>query len=423
MTNELFRRESLEAKRSSWLGGLSLAQPLRLWLLTGFMTLVAVLLIGFLAIGSYSRRSQVTGQLVPDLGLTTLIAPSSGVANRIFRSEGDVVNAGTPLVQIEAPRTLSDGKDMLTSIRLGMDSRDESVTAIGRSQIAQIDAQVSGTRGQLAIARQELHQVEQATATRRQQVRLARETAEKYRRIAGQKFISQVQVDQQEQALLAQVNEQQALERQATAVRRDIARMEQTLRELPELRTAQAATTNRDLAVIRQERVQLEANDGLLVKAPVAGLVASRLIEPGQAVRMGQPLLSLLPEGSRLEAQLLVPSRAIGFVAPGNTVLLRYQAYPYQKFGQHVGRITRISSNAINPGQPSELPGGLQPAEPFFRVLVELEAQTITAYGRREPLRPGMLLEADVLSERRKLYEWLLEPLYSLHGKVGAGSN
>ena len=121
-----------------------------------------------------------------------------------------------------------------------------------------------------------------------------------------------------------------------------------------------------------------------------------------------------------LEAQLLVPSRAIGFIEPGNTVLLRYQAYPYQKFGHHIGRVTRVSRSAVNPGESNALAGSGQATEPYYRVLVALDAQTVMAYGKPESLRPGMALEADILSERRRLYEWLLEPLYSLRGTMGS---
>jgi membrane fusion protein len=125
--------------------------------------------------------------------------------------------------------------------------------------------------------------------------------------------------------------------------------------------------------------------------------------------------MSLLPKGSRLQAQLLVPSAAVGFIEPGDSVLLRYQAYPYQKFGHHRGKVIRVSRSAIAPAG-----GDGQSAEPYYRVLVALDEQSITAYGKQEPLRPGMRLDADILGERRKLYEWVLEPLYSLRGKVGS---
>lgn len=57
------------------------------------------------------------------------------------------------------------------------------------------------------------------------------------------------------------------------------------------------------------------------------------------------------------------------------------------------------------------------PNQSLYRVFVSLDHQDVLAYGNREPLRPGMQLEADIMGERRKLYEWLLEPLYSVTGK------
>jgi membrane fusion protein len=220
-------------------------------------------------------------------------------------------------------------------------------------------------------------------------------------------------MSQQTQAVLDLVTQRQVLERQATTVRRNIVQLEQALKELEAERDQQKASAAWDLALLEQERIQQEASGGLLIRAPIGGIVATRLVEPGQAVQAGQPLVSLLPAGSVLQAQLLVPSRAIGFVKPGDRVTLRYQAYPYQKFGHHGGKVIRISRSALNPTETGS-GGGSSRAEPFYRVLVALEHQTVTAYGRQEPLRPGMVLEADIMGERRKLYEWALEPLYTL---------
>ena len=306
------------------------------------------------------------------------------------------------------------GSDALTVIREGLEVRRGSLTELGQSQAAQIDAQIQGIGQQRAAAKRELAQIENEISTRREQVRIGKETAERYQLVADQKYVSQVQVNQQQQAFLELLNAQQGLERQATSIRRNLAQLEQTLRELPAQRQGLQATTSRDLAMLDQERVQQEANGELLVRAPLAGLVANRFIEPGQAVQAGQPVMSLLPKGSRLQAQLLVPSAAVGFIEPGDRVLLRYQAYPFQKFGHHGGRVIRVSRSAIAPAS-----GDGQGAEPYYRVLVALDKQSIIAYGEQEPLRPGMRLDADILGERRKLYEWVLEPLYSLRGKMG----
>src|SRR5690606_16551807 len=129
----------------------------------------------------------------------------------------------------------------------------------------------------------------------------------------------------------------------------------------------------RDIAMLEQEQVETRARSALAVTAPVSGTIATRLAKPGQAVQVGQPLLSVLPGDGRLEAELFVPSRAIGFVEPGDTVLLRYQAYPYQKFGHHRGTVARISRSTLQAG------AGESAGEPLYRISVALERQAITA--------------------------------------------
>ena len=186
----------------------------------------------------------------------------------------------------------------------------------------------------------------------------------------------------------------------------------------PVQQSLHAAERMQELAQLDRERLQTEASGEVLVQAPVSGLISSSLVELGQSVQAGQPLLSMLPAGSHLQAQLLVPSRAVGFIAPGDSVVLRYQAFPHQKFGHHVGTVLRISRSALSSGALGALVGDAKGGEPYYRVLVALSEQSITAYGKAEPLRPGMLVEADILGERRRLYEWVLEPLYSLTGRL-----
>jgi membrane fusion protein len=99
-------------------------------------------------------------------------------------------------------------------------------------------------------------------------------------------------------------------------------------------------------------------------------------------------------------------------------VLLRYQAYPYQKFGQFPGSIREVSGTPVTGAEfGSSAPPAIN-AEPVYRVRVSLNSQTALVYGETRRLVPGMALEASVLLERRHLYEWILEPLYSIKGKL-----
>lgn len=418
MRETLFRREVFEAQRHGWLGGISLVQPVRLWVVTIFLLAAAVAIGLFLAFGEYTRRSRVTGQLVPDLGLSTVVAPATGVVERLYLREGDDVEAGNALVLVTIPRSTAAGIDAQGSIEAGIDARRESIHAGQESQEQLFAVQANGYRDQLTALRTAHRQALAEIAIRRDQVSLAQETLTRFRQLSRDRFVSELQVRQQEQALLEQQVACKSLERQASGIESQIAQVTQSLEALPSQLAAQHATNSRELTLLDRERIQNAASGELLVKAPVSGLLASRLIEPGQAVQVGQPLLSVLPAGSRLQAQLFVPSRSVGFVEPGDHVLLRYQAFPYQKFGHHRGTVVRISRSALGSDELGAVAGTRQAGEPLYRVLVDIERQSINAYGHQEQLRPGMLLEADILGEHRKLYEWVLEPLYSLSGKL-----
>ena len=428
MPQSLFRQEFLEAKRGSWLGGISLAQPLQLWVLTVAAVMIATTVILFVSFNTYTRRSTVTGQLVPTQGLATVLAPATGVITRLHLPEGDNVVAGQPLALVTVPRATVASGDTQVVFEQQLQQQQAGLRSAQQAQQLQLQAQELGGQAQLTVARRELAQIETEVATRQEQIRIAHETLDRFRQLEGGQYVSILQIKQQESAVLEYTSQMQALQRQALGTRRLIAQLQQAAQELPAQQQATAAGYQRDVAQLEKERVQMEVSGALVVNAPVSGVVAAQMVKPGQAVQAGQPLLSLLPADGRLEAELLVPSRAIGFIEPGDKVLLRYQAYPYQKFGHQEGRVARISRSALGPGELGTLAGsiqvggrssaGTQSGEPLYRVTVTLARQVVTAYGQPEPLKPGMLLDADVLGERRRLIEWIFEPLYSLKGGV-----
>lgn len=417
MSEPLFRSEVLEARRVGWLGGISLVQPIPLWLLTGFAMLAATAIVLFLSLGEYTRRSRVTGQLVPDLGLATVVAPVDGVVRQAVPEEGDQVTRGRPLVVIATPRATTGSGDMTAGLLSGIRAQRTGVEQGFASQSELLGMQGAGYERQLEAARQELGQLGSAIGIRQEQLAIASDLLAHYRKLAERGYVSRVSLGQQEQATLELAAGLAALQRQAAALRRNIAGLEQVLHALPAQQSAQAAAKMRELAELTRQRLQVEASGEVLVMAPISGMVATRLVQPGQALQAGQPLFSLLPSGSQLEAQLWVPSRAIGFIEPGDAVVLRYDAFPHEKFGHRGGTVLRISWNALSPQGLGTPAGNSLAGEPYYKVMVRLSEQSIVVYGRRESLRPGMLVEADILGERRKLYEWLLEPLYSLSGR------
>ena len=82
--------------------------------------------------------------------------------------------------------------------------------------------------------------------------------------------------------------------------------------------------------------------------------------------------------------------------------------------------MARVSRSALTAGEIAALVGSNQGGEPLYRVTVTLDRQAVTAYGQPEHLKPGMLLDADILGEERRLIEWIFEPLYSLKGRMAS---
>jgi membrane fusion protein len=139
--------------------------------------------------------------------------------------------------------------------------------------------------------------------------------------------------------------------------------------------------------------------------------------QPGQAVGAGSPMLKIVPEHASMQAHLLAPSSAIGFIQEREHVLLRYSAFPYQKFGEFGGTVVSVSHAALSTEEVQGLLSGAPPisqAGPFYRVIVEPDDQSVDIYGEARALTASMQVQAYALLDRRPLYQWILSPLYDL---------
>lgn len=419
MSQQLFRSEVMEARRTGAGGGICLAQSLSLWMLAATALAAAAVVAVYLVCGSYTRRTTVTGRLVPVLGLASVVAPASGVLTRLPVQEGAHVVAGEVLATIAVPRSSIGGGTSSVELAQSLRERRAALGSAQRGQQRALSAQANGLTAQIDSMHDELQQVEVQIATRERQRRISEDTLAQLRQLQESQYASRSQLQAQESAVLEQLLALQELQRQQSALKRGILQLQQSLTELPGQREALAAGMQRDLAALMQEQLQMEAPSGVTIVSPLAGVVAAQIVKPGQSVQQGQPLLSVLPGDGRLEAELLVPSRAAGFIAAGDRVLLRYQAYPYQKFGHQQGRVASVSRSALGANEVGALLGNTGDGQPLYRVSVALAGQVIAAYDRAEALKPGMLLDADILGEKRRLVEWLFEPLYSMRGRLG----
>jgi membrane fusion protein len=410
----LFRQEALSARQHRWLGAISLAQPIPLAVLAAISVLIAGALIAFLYWGEFTRKERVVGQVVMAHGMARIYSPVVGTVTHTLVEEGQAVRKGQALYTISVERSSAKGETQ-AAIGTQIAQRRNSYRTGLLTQKHLFAEQQRALRNKIADQEAELRQLQGEIATQAQRLALNSAGLKRFRDIAKDHFISAAQLEEREQENLDQQARLSTLQRGEITLKRDISAAASELRSLPLLTRTEEEVTQRNLATIEQEDLDNEVRRETTVVAQHDGTATAILAQPGQMVTPATPLLTVVPTDAKLQAYIYAPSRAIGLIRPNATVLLRYQAFPYQKFGQYSGRIKSISRAALS---PSDLQLLNAPPEYVYRITVELETQYVSAYGKRLPLQDGMQLEADVLLESRKLYEWVLEPLYSVAGKI-----
>lgn len=425
--SSLFRREAVDAHQQAWLGGIQLIRPLSSSVLTVGAAAAAACVLAYLVLGDYTRKARVPGVLVPDRGVIRVVTPETAtVVERPVR-EGAMVRQGEVLFVLSVDRGTESG-DVQASVQQSLAAKERSLKGALQQQADLFEAQRTALQRQLIDRRGELAQLDAEAGLQRQRLALARQGLARLESLLADNFISSAQVQAKSEEVLAVQAQLQGLERQRATQLREIGTLEAQRRELPLRAQGSSGELERDLATVAQETAEAGSRQRIVVRAPMDGVVGAVLAEPGQSVSPSAALASLVPADARLQAHLYAPSSALGFVRPDQSVLLRYAAYPYQKFGHQLGQVLQVSRTPLQAGELSNVPlAGVANTystvngEPLYRITVALQQQTVDAYGRAQPLTAGMQLEADVLLDRRRLIEWLFEPLLGLTGRVTGG--
>ena len=410
----LFRPEAVRAHSAPPFGAIVLVSPVSFRLLSLAASLIGAALASFSYWGQYTRHTTLRGRLSPDRGVISIAAPQFGtiVAKNVV--EGASVEAGDVLYLVSSERFSSVSEEAHDFAARQLAAQERSL----REQIAKLTTLELTERSALEQMtldlEAEISSLRAMLRTQRERVALAEETALRYERIEASGFVSAEQLAVKKTDVLEQRSRLNALERDERDAAGRLTNLAARRAASPLEHQNRIAELERAVSEVRRERAETETRRLIAVKAPEHGIATLVGAEVGQAVDVGQRLLSLMPARSTLQAHLDAPSRAAGFIEAGDRVLLRFEAYPYQRFGHMPATVRSVSRAAT----PTEL-GASQPGvEPVYRVTVDLSSQTVAAYGQSHELQAGTAVEADVLLETRRLYEWALEPLYTLTGKI-----
>ncbi len=419
MPRSLFRKEAIDAQREKFLGEASVAQPVRMWVYTATACTIAVLAVAVAVWGQYTRRERVQGYLTSAVGAADVRMPDAGSVSEISVKEGDVVKAGTKLFRLTVDRSGAGEAasyqtvigELKTQVDLLKHNRDNA-TKQGQQHIAQQKQRIDNLQ-------KELGELGVAAKLQTERVDQARKLLDKWVDLKAKDYASEYYILQYQKELKDQEIKAQEIERQRASIRKDVDDARASLPSVAlqaqsEIDQVSGTISKAEQSIADQVRTSGERKREMVVVAPIDGTVTNIGPATGQTVAADAKFATILPT-SPLHAELLVPTRAIGFVKPGQTVTMRYEAFPYERFGQYSGKVGSVGKDVWTPGASV---GPLSVHEPVYRIVVDIDRQDIVAGDQRFPLRAGMVLSADLLMERRSLLEWLFQPMIQLRKRM-----
>lgn len=421
----LFRQEAVSHSVSKQYGTVILAKSFSHRFFTLFFVLIAICIIAFFALFSTTRKAQTSGVLLPESGVIKVTANQNGVVIEKLVKEGQMVIAGEILYVLRSEhhgRNLNHDQrpvDARKAISESLKRRRDSFDAELKQSGEQVQQRLVALKQRLADIYLEVKRIEVQIDLQQQRITLSEQNFKRFQELQTTNFISTAQLQDRQVELIDQQQRLADLQRVKASIQRELNSTEAEFNGARIAANREQASLQRGAGEVEQDLLENESRREFVVTAAQAGVVTAMTAELGQTVVANQALATILPSGSKLEAEIYAPSRSIGFVKPGMQVLLRYQAYPYQKFGQHSATVREVASTSLRPeelGLLGAANGGN--GEPVYRIRLTLATQDVKAYGKTLPLKSGMLVDASILLEQRRLYEWVLEPLYSISGRM-----
>lgn len=410
----MFRKEALEHQK--WKSTAVLLSSIPSWLVFLLSFLITASFILYVTLGSYTRRETILGEVVMQPHPIILSASKSGYISERYVEINQPIKKGEPLFKITLDRITDSGNvgvNSINAIKEQIRKLDRVIELVKANQIetlANLEKQIEKNRKIYADTQKYFAEVSKST----EEYRL---TLKKYENLMKKGYSANDEVALQRSRYFDQKSLRNSLQEKLIQQESAIISLENEI---------ESRKTDFQNQIIRYELQQndleirlleFESVSELIANAPMDGLVESVSVTVGQVIKEGDALAQMIP-ANKGEYQLVmwVPNSAISFIKPNDKINIRYEAFPFEKFGQFDGIIKHIST----------VPASLQeltfyknipvadPNNPLYKITVAISDQKVEYNNTSLAFLSGMKAEATVFLENRKLYEWMLFPLYNL---------
>jgi membrane fusion protein len=411
----LFRSQAVAFQQHRLPGDVLLIPTLSSTIAVAVLLIFTVLASYILMSSQYHSTAKVNGWLEPDKGIIHLYPPSSGgTISGISVAEGDYVEEGQALFVMQFDSVLADNSNvnqqLLEEYEYQLAILKDNKARIQDKQFQQ-QALLQENINSLAFDITQLHGMYDLLKQRQHIIQAQVDTDTK---LVTKGLYSQRQLEQNQLQLLSLNSEISQYERDIEKQQLELITLQTKLSQLPQETAAAIADIDQQQSKLTQQINQLRGQSQMAISASRSGILSSLNVHIGQQPKTGLPLASIVPANSKMEATLLVPVQAAGFVQPGQTIAIRYDAFPYQQFGIYQAKIQSVTQSLRLPQDFASSPVPI--TTPVYVVKAAIDDTAITAYASKVTLRPGMTFSADIGLRQQSLLDWLLEPLYRFRG-------
>jgi membrane fusion protein len=412
LPRQLFRQQALDFQQHhlQW-GDVSALQPLSSKLMSWLLVGVTAGLIAFIAIAQYARKETVVGYLTPTKGTAKIFADRKGVIREVHVREGETVAAGKPLLTVKTDQIAADGSDLNAELLTTLASQKAALEQNIRSEELRVDSERDRLGALTRGLESEVSQLRSQLTLQGDRLKLSESDLAAAERLLKNGYTTAVELRKRQLAVLELRQVLSNIDQQISAKENQLTETRSALDQLPTIMAQKVQVLRNELSMAEQRIAETNARNAYVIRSPVTGRVTTLQAREGQNADPQRLQLEIIPTDSVLQAELFVPSRAIGFVEPGQAVRILYDAFPYQHFGTYRAQVVDVSQTILT---SADAGGPIKLNEPAYRVVAALERPDVDVYGRTLPLQPDMLLKADIVLERRSLLSWLTRPLQSV---------
>jgi hemolysin D len=415
--------------------------PLGRKVLWTIMALIGCLLVWAL-VGRLDIVAVAEGKLVPQSYLKIVQPPEAGIVKEILVKEGETVSAGQVLMRMDALVTEADGRAMdaeharkrlalrridaeLTGSAFRSQANDPPALAMEISAQYQAnrtahEAALAEERSRLLKAKQDMYAAQQVLVKLADTIPHYQSQAQAFDKLEEKGFVGPLMASDKRREKVEKEQEFKTQEHVIESARAGIQQSEKRLAQIQSDYRRQLYAERNEVAnaldkLTQEIAKQSHRRELLELKAPQASVIKDLATHTiGTVVQPGTVLLTLVPKEDILRAEVWVSNEDIGFVREGQTVKLKFAAFPFQKYGLAEGTVEYVSADAADTPAANGAPNDDNKATSMplvYKALVTLKTMRLEANGRAFPLSAGMQTNAEILLGTRTVAEYLLSPL------------